>query len=83
MLKLVLLTVASDTTTVLQGLSPQQNRTVPPLRYAWVYALKRDFPHLQFRSGSPRHARSSATARTLKASRPRRAPRTVRVLCAA
>ncbi|MDZ7705388.1 MAG: tRNA dihydrouridine(20/20a) synthase DusA [Trueperaceae bacterium] len=31
----------------LQGLSPKQNRTVPPLRYADVYRLKRDFPHLQ------------------------------------
>lgn len=23
-------------------------RTVPPLRHAWVWALKRDFPHLMF-----------------------------------
>ena len=30
----------------LQGLSPKQNRTVPPLRYADVYQLKIDFPHL-------------------------------------
>lgn len=28
----------------LQGLSPKQNRTVPPLRYDDVYRLKRDFP---------------------------------------
>ena len=30
----------------LQGLSPKENRNVPPLRYAEVYRLKRDFPHL-------------------------------------
>src|SRR3546814_11426808 len=28
----------------LSGLSPKENREVPPLRYAVVYALKRDFP---------------------------------------
>ena len=31
---------------ILKGLSPAENRTVPPLRYEWVYQLKRDFPHL-------------------------------------
>jgi tRNA-dihydrouridine synthase A len=30
----------------LQGLSPKENRTIPPLRYADVYRLKRDFPQL-------------------------------------
>lgn len=30
----------------LQGLSPKENRTVPPLRYGDVHRLKRDFPHL-------------------------------------
>jgi tRNA-dihydrouridine synthase A len=30
----------------LQGLSPKQNREIPPLNYPWVYQLKRDFPHL-------------------------------------
>lgn len=30
----------------LQGLSPRQNREVPPLRYDDVYRLKREFPHL-------------------------------------
>jgi len=30
----------------LRGLSPKQNREVPPLNYATVYQLKRDFPHL-------------------------------------
>jgi len=28
----------------LKGLSPKDNREVPPLRYEWVYQLKRDFP---------------------------------------
>lgn len=28
----------------LQGLSPKQNRDIPPLRYHWVYRLKQDFP---------------------------------------
>lgn len=32
----------------LKGLNPHQNRTVPPLRYQWVWALKRDFPHIDF-----------------------------------
>jgi len=31
----------------LQGLSPKQNREVPPLDYARVYRLKEDFPQLQ------------------------------------
>lgn len=30
----------------LQGLSPKDNRTIPPLRYGDVYRLKQDFPHL-------------------------------------
>jgi len=30
----------------LQGLSPKQNRNVPPLRYPEVYRLKQEFPHL-------------------------------------
>jgi tRNA-dihydrouridine synthase A len=32
----------------LKGLSPKENREVPPLRYEVVYRLKRDFPHLTF-----------------------------------
>ncbi|MEJ2455215.1 MAG: tRNA dihydrouridine(20/20a) synthase DusA [Candidatus Thiodiazotropha sp.] len=32
----------------LQGLSPKENREVPPLSYETVYRLKRDFPHLIF-----------------------------------
>ena len=31
----------------LKGLSPKQNRSVPPLCYDTVYQLKRDFPHLK------------------------------------
>lgn len=31
---------------LLQGLSPKENREVPPLRYADVYRLKQDRPHL-------------------------------------
>ena len=31
---------------LLQGLSPKQNREIPPLNYPWVYQLKRDFPNL-------------------------------------
>jgi tRNA-dihydrouridine synthase A len=30
----------------LQGLSPKENREVPPLRYALAYQLKKDFPSL-------------------------------------
>ncbi|MDQ8039685.1 MAG: tRNA dihydrouridine(20/20a) synthase DusA [Rickettsiella sp.] len=30
----------------LSGLSPKANRTVPPLNYAWVYQIKKEFPHL-------------------------------------
>jgi tRNA-dihydrouridine synthase A len=31
----------------LQGLSPKENREVPPLRYDWAYRLKRERPSLQ------------------------------------
>jgi tRNA-dihydrouridine synthase A len=30
-----------------RGLSPKENREVPPLRYDDVYQLKQDFPHLE------------------------------------
>ena len=30
----------------LQGLSPKENREIPPLNYPWVYRLKKDFPQL-------------------------------------
>lgn len=32
----------------LKGLSPKENREVPPLNYPWAYALKHDFPNLTF-----------------------------------
>jgi len=32
---------------ILEGLSPKQNREVPPLRYDVAAQLKRDFPHLE------------------------------------
>lgn len=32
---------------VLKGLSPKQNREIPPLKYDYVYRLKRDFPELE------------------------------------
>jgi tRNA-dihydrouridine synthase A len=28
----------------LNGISPKQNREIPPLKYDWVYQIKRDFP---------------------------------------
>ncbi len=31
----------------LQGLSPKENREIPPLNYPMVYQLKRDFPQLE------------------------------------
>ena len=32
---------------VLKGLSPKENREVPPLKYDYVYRLKREFPELE------------------------------------
>ena len=32
---------------ILKGLSPKQNREIPPLQYDKVYRLKADFPHLE------------------------------------
>ncbi len=32
---------------ILEGLSPKENRSVPPLRYERVYQLKRDLPELE------------------------------------
>ncbi|EEA08543.1 dihydrouridine synthase family protein [Cryptosporidium muris RN66] len=32
----------------LDGLDPQKNRTIPSLKYTWVYKLVCDFPHLDF-----------------------------------
>jgi tRNA-dihydrouridine synthase A len=33
---------------LLDGLSPEENRKVPPLQYSWVYDLATRFPQLQF-----------------------------------
>jgi tRNA-dihydrouridine synthase A len=32
---------------ILQGLSPKENREVPPLKYDWVHALRERFPQLE------------------------------------
>jgi tRNA-dihydrouridine synthase A len=32
---------------VLEGLSPKENRDIPPLKYEWVYKLKAKYPHLE------------------------------------
>ena len=32
----------------LQGISPKENRELPPLKPDWVVRLKQDFPHLRF-----------------------------------
>ncbi|MBV1879161.1 MAG: tRNA dihydrouridine(20/20a) synthase DusA [Pseudomonadales bacterium] len=33
---------------ILSGLSPKQNREIPPLKYPYVYQISSDFPHCQF-----------------------------------
>ncbi|MCV6590560.1 MAG: tRNA dihydrouridine(20/20a) synthase DusA [Marinobacterium sp.] len=32
---------------ILQGLSPKENRDIPPLKYEWVYRLRQEFPELE------------------------------------
>ncbi|MBK1872032.1 tRNA dihydrouridine(20/20a) synthase DusA [Marinobacter sp. 1-3A] len=32
---------------ILEGLSPKENRDVPPLKYDWAYRLKEKYPHLE------------------------------------
>ncbi len=32
---------------ILKGLSPRQNRTIPPLKYDYVYRIKEDFPEIE------------------------------------
>ena len=32
---------------ILQGLSPKENRTIPPLKYDFAYRIKEDFPSLE------------------------------------
>jgi tRNA-dihydrouridine synthase A len=39
--------IAHARNAVLKGLSPKENREVPPLKYDYVYRLKRDFPGLE------------------------------------
>jgi tRNA-dihydrouridine synthase A len=39
--------IAHARNAVLKGLSPKENREVPPLKYDWVYRLKQDFPALE------------------------------------
>jgi len=38
--------IAHARNAVLKGLSPKENREIPPLKYDYVYRLKRDFPDL-------------------------------------
>ncbi len=47
---------------LLKGLSPKQNREVPPLQYELVYQLKRDFPQLEIiiNGGITSHAQAQA-----------------------
>ena len=39
--------IAHARNAVLKGLSPKENREIPPLKYDYVYRLKKDFPQLQ------------------------------------
>ena len=32
----------------LKGLDPKRNRTIPPLKYDFVYKIKKEFPHIKF-----------------------------------
>ena len=38
--------IAHARNAVLKGLSPKENREIPPLKYDYVHRLKREFPHL-------------------------------------
>lgn len=40
--------IAHARNAILKGLSPKENREVPPLKYDYVYRLKKDFPALTF-----------------------------------
>jgi tRNA-dihydrouridine synthase A len=40
--------IAHARNAVLKGLSPKENREIPPLKYEYVYRLKKDFPALEF-----------------------------------
>ncbi len=52
-----LLTVHARTAT-LEGLSPKENRTIPPLHYDWAYAVKERFPQraIEINGGIKTHA---------------------------
>jgi len=43
----------------LKGLSPRQNRSIPPLEYDKVYKVKEDFPHLQIIANGGIHSLSA------------------------
>jgi len=47
---------------VLKGLSPKENREVPPLKHHYVYRLKQDFPHLEIVINGGITSRSQADA---------------------
>jgi len=49
----------------LKGLSPKENRKLPPLNYARVHQLKRDFPHLTIILNGGLDSLGSATAAML------------------
>ena len=49
-------------TALLDGLSPEKNRKVPPLRYDLVYALARDFSHLHIELNGGIRSLESAVA---------------------
>jgi tRNA-dihydrouridine synthase A len=38
--------IAHARNAILKGLSPKENREIPPLKYGYVHRLKQDFPHL-------------------------------------
>ena len=38
--------IAHARNAVLKGLTPKENREIPPLKYAYVHRLKQEFPHL-------------------------------------
>jgi tRNA-dihydrouridine synthase A len=40
--------IAHARNAILKGLSPKENREIPPLKYDYVYRLKQDFPALEF-----------------------------------
>ena len=60
---------------VLKGLSPKENREIPPLKYDYVYRLKRDFPGAGDRDQRGNHVaaanRPSSEQRRRRDDRPR------------